>query len=87
MEKLIEESSQLLHKQKFCCALCGIPLTYEKKHSNTASLDRIFSSVKLSPTREAKCGYLHNMRWVCIQCNHSTRSCHMKHAKYKTECK
>lgn len=87
LEKLIKEAQTLLVKQNYVCALCGKQLTYAKKEKNTASLDRVFSSVKLSPQREAKCGYLHNMRWVCTSCNHATRSCHMKNAKYKTECK
>jgi transposase-like protein len=87
LDKLMKEADELLHKQKYACALCGKTMTFEKKQENTASLDRIFSSVKLSPQREAKCGYLHNMRWVCTSCNHATRSCHMKNAKYKTECK
>lgn len=87
LDKLLTESKALLEKQHFQCALCGVLLTCAKKKTNTASLDRIFSSVKLSPQRESKCGYLHNMRWVCTSCNHLTRSCHMKNAKYTTECK
>ncbi len=87
LENLLKESTALLLQQKYTCALCGVTLTYKKKQPNTASLDRIFSSVKQSPTRESKCGYLHNMRWVCVTCNHATRSCHMKHAKFTVECK
>jgi hypothetical protein len=87
LDKLIKESGALLEKQNYLCSLCGVRLTYEKRHSNTASLDRIFSSVKLSPQKESKCGYLHNMRWVCTTCNHLTRSCHMKNAKYTVDCK
>jgi hypothetical protein len=87
LDKIIKEATSHLSQQNYTCALCGIKLTFEKHQDSTASLDRIFSSVKLSPTRESKCGYLHNMRWVCKKCNHATRSCHMKHAKYKSECK
>ena len=87
LDKLLKEAGTLLMKQNYICALCGVKLTFLKKQSNTASLDRIFSSVKLSPQREAKCGYLHNMRWVCTTCNHATRSCHMKNARYLTDCK
>jgi len=86
LEKLVKEATFLLNQQKYKCALCGNLLSYEKHKENTASLDRIFSSVKLSPTRESKCGYLHNMRWVCKKCNHATRSCHMKNARYKMDC-
>ena len=86
LEKLVTEATNHLLAQNYKCALCGVQLSCEKHLQETASLDRIFSAVKMSPTREAKCGYLHNMRWVCWKCNHGTRSCHMKYAKYKTDC-
>lgn len=84
-DALFAEASALLRKQNFQCALCGVDLSAETGSSNIASLDRIFSSVKPSPTRKPMCGYLRNCRWVCWKCNHETRSCHMKFAKWKSE--
>jgi len=80
---LAREASSLLVRQRFLCALCGTKLSRDAGSDSTASLDRIFSSVRPSPTREKRCGYLHNCRWVCTRCNHATRSCHMPHAKWK----
>ena len=80
---LLREAKALLVQQNFRCALCGTQLTASANAKRVASLDRIFSSVKPSPTRESKCGYLHNCRWVCYSCNHATRSCHMPRAKWK----
>jgi hypothetical protein len=79
---LLVEATALLETQHKKCALCGKLLTFQKHKKETASLDRIFSSVNKSPTRQKHCGYLHNMRWVCNQCNRDTRSCHMPNAKY-----
>jgi len=78
---LYKEAKKLLLKQKFLCAICGIQM--QTKGPITASLDRIYSSV--SPSRTGpKCSYFHNCRWLCFKCNHEMRSCHMKHAKYKS---
>ena len=87
-EQLQIEAMKLLKKQKYLCALCGNKLTKLKNDSKTASLDRIYSSVKPSPDRKNMCSYLHNCRWVCWSCNHKTRHCHMPDAKFgnKNEC-
>ena len=84
LDSLIQESTLLLKKQKYVCALCGSKMSHTLNSPNVASLDRIFSSVKKSPDG-TKCGYLKNCRWVCWSCNFKTRSCHMKHSKYKSE--
>jgi hypothetical protein len=84
-QALAREATKLLRDQNYVCALCGRKLTYEYHKNSTASLDRIFSTVKKSPVREY-CGYLNNMRWVCTECNHKTRSCHMPNAKYQVKC-
>lgn len=83
-EALEKEATQLLIHQQYLCALCGCKLTNKKGLPTTASLDRVFSSVKPSPTRKM-CGYLKNCRWVCWTCNHKTRACHMKNPKWKDE--
>ena len=80
-EQLYKEAKELLEKQQYKCALCGKMMSYQSGSKMVASLDRVYSSVKKSPYRKT-CGYLKNCRWVCWACNHITRSCHMKNAKW-----
>lgn len=81
-DQLQNQAIKLLIKQKYLCALCGHKMNKIKNDSKTASLDRIYSSVKPSPDRKNMCAYLHNCRWVCWSCNHKTRHCHMPNAKF-----
>jgi len=87
-EPLLKQATLLLKKQLYLCAICGQKMTRLKNNNSTASLDRVFSSVKPSPTRKTMCTYLNNCRWVCWSCNHKTRHCHMPNAKYgnKLDC-
>ena len=83
---LFIEARAMLDTQKKRCALCDVKLTRKKGDERVASLDRVYSGVKKSPTHEA-CSYIRNCRWVCFGCNHATRDCHMKGAEYRGVCK
>ena len=56
----LEEIYDLWNKQKGKCAITGIEMTHDKKHPNTASLDRIDSNL----------GYIkENCQFVCFSIN------------------
>ena len=86
-DALFAPAKALLERQKFKCVLCGTRLA--TSGPSTASLDRVFSSVRPSPVRGGEsCRYLRNMRWTCWACNHASRHCHMRGARFRdTECK